>query len=127
MALDPKLTKFTTASPIIVSFDSVDFADGTGVVRFFGSDTDDNGTVTYQLARSSIYSANLLTVGTGNVGNEEIILDIDFDVTFNLPKDIKGNLIANMPVIISHESTAGNQGELYIIVKIKRLKVAFLI
>ena len=37
MPLDPKLNKFTTASPIIASFDAVDFEDGTGIVIYTAS------------------------------------------------------------------------------------------
>ena len=87
MALDPKLTKFSTTSPTIVSFDSTEFAEGTGVVSFFGIRLETSGGVTYALTTNVISSA----------GNEDLKKVINVNATynfdlapFNLPKTIKG-------------------------------------
>ena len=119
MALDPKLTKFTTASPLIATFDFQDVAEGTGVIVFLGSDTDDNGTVTYQLSRNALYSQNIMTVGSGTSGVEKI-LDVDFDVTFNFPKDVKGKVIANIPLVIGNDVTVLLGGSAYIVVQVRK-------
>ena len=93
-----------TREGIIASYDFIDIADGTGVIVFLGSDTDDNGTVTYQLARNAVYSQNTVTsaFGTGST-NDVKVVDADFDVTFNLSKRIKGKVIANIPIIYGSE------------------------
>ena len=104
----------------IASYSFTDIAEGTGVVVFFGSDTDDNGTVTYSLANNIVYSANILTEGTGTSGTEKI-LDIDFDVTFNMPQRIKGKVIANIPLVYGHESQANTNGKGYGILKVRHV------
>ncbi len=94
MPLDRDLTEFTTASPVLVSFDSTDFADGTGIVNFNGASTKQDTTITYILTRDAIYSNDISTV-SGGVGTANAIrLDLDFDLTsFSIPKDVLGTAV----------------------------------
>ena len=96
MAIDQT---FTTTSEAILSFDAVDFADGSGVVEFFGSNTEDNGVKKYNLSRSQTFSNDKITLGNVGSGTNQIVLDIDFDITFNFPKTIKGIIRANIPIL----------------------------
>ena len=98
MALDPKLTKYTTASPVIATFDSIDLADGTGVVRFKGF-TDINDTaVGFNLSRSDFYSYVTQTnVTLADDNNFTKQLDLDFDLsTLNIAKTINGKVVVNL-------------------------------
>ena len=106
--------------PYIISYNYIDIASRTGVIVFYGSDTDDNGTVTYQLATNAIYSANVLTQIQG-VSGVEMIGDLDFDIIFNFPKRIKGKVIANIPVIMGNENTANKGGSGYAVLKVRHV------
>lgn len=117
MTLIPQIFP-STPEAAIASYSFTDIAEGTGVVVFLGSDTDDDGTVTYSLSQNAVYSANVTTEGNGTSGVEKLI-DVDFDVTFNLPKRIKGKIIANIPIISGHESTGNKEGTAYAILKVR--------
>ena len=54
MALDPKLTKFSTASPVLVSFDQVDIANGTGYEDYFLIESEDDSGTDDQQDRQSV-------------------------------------------------------------------------
>ena len=49
MPLDPDLTEFTTASPVLVSFDSTDISSGTGYEDYFLIESEDSGCKDYHL------------------------------------------------------------------------------
>ena len=115
--------KYQTKESAIASYDYTDLAEGTGIVVYYGSDTEDNGTTTYQLSKNIVYSQNLVTVATGTSG-EERVLDIDFDLTFNIPQRIKGKVIANIPVISGQESSVNQGGTLYAILKVRHVTAA---
>ena len=85
MTLDPKLQKFTTASPIVASFPSEQIASGISQVTFFGIASADDSGITYQLIlNSDIFSAR---TGTDSTGTTEINFD---SAEFSLPRTAKG-------------------------------------
>ncbi len=99
MPLDPDLTALTTTSPVLVNFDSTDFADGTGVVKFNGADTKQDTTRTYILTRDAIYSNDILTSSVQITTANAIRLDLDFDLTaFNTPRDVFGTAIVTATI-----------------------------
>ena len=55
MPLDPDLTEFTTASPVIASFDSNDLASGRGIQKFQCGEVSDSSTNTFTLSDSTFY------------------------------------------------------------------------
>ena len=67
MPLDPKLTKFTTTSPILASFDFVDVADGTGVIEFFAASVTNNTTADHYLTRNTVCYDEIYTVGSCSI------------------------------------------------------------
>lgn len=90
-----------TANPAIASYSYVDIADGTGVQKFYGAKTKSGFILTPQ----TLYSELIFTSVNAPYA-AAVLLDNDFDVTFNMPKTVKGTLIVNVPFI--HEvSTSG--------------------
>ena len=95
----PELTKFTTASQVIASYDYTDFADGTGIIGFYGiSVMIDNTTANneYILVKDPVISAFVdgSEAQTYMADTEEI----DFDLKFNKAQTVTGNATIVLPV-----------------------------
>ena len=93
MPLPPKLTKFSTASEVIASYDFFDFAQGVGIKQFYAAVMVGP---TYKLTTNIIFSntgGGLLTSGSNNAG------DFDFDGEFETTIDIGGDCVIQVPVV----------------------------
>lgn len=115
MPLDPKLQKFTTAQQAIVSYDYTDIADGTGIEIFYLMNENTGGTDDYLLTPNIMYSNDVFSSGTTNSEAYAQMLDIDFDVIFNIPKRIRGNIVISIPFGIVTFAAAATG--VYIIIK----------
>jgi hypothetical protein len=102
----------------IASYDYTDIAEGTGVVVFQGVNTQDNAVQDYSLITNTIYSTNKFTYGTS--GPNAKAIDIDFDVTFNNPKNIKGIARGQVSWLQGDETVANKSGDSYAIMKIRK-------
>jgi hypothetical protein len=84
----------------IASYDYTDIAEGTGVVKFMGMvDMDDNGMLVTSESIGSHKAYRIIASG-----GSATLLNKSFDVTFNMPKTIKGKCICCIPV----SGSAGN-------------------
>lgn len=93
MPLPPKLTKFSTASEVIASYDFFDFAQGVGIKQFYAAVMVGP---TYKLTTNIIFSntgAGIITAGGNTAG------DFDFDGEFETTIDIGGDSIIQVPVV----------------------------
>lgn len=112
MPLDPDLTDFSTASPVIASFPAVDLASGQSIVRYNGFTSISDTTKDYHIANFSPFSNN---VDTGSVNSSSVtfvkLLDLDFDLTpNNLARTINGDIICQLGF-----GASGNSFTFYII------------
>lgn len=103
MPLDPKLTKFTTTSPTLVSFDFTDFATGTSYTRFNLFATTDSGGVSYALTTNDI-EGNPLNTDHDLATPEDF--DENFEQIFNNALTIEG--VANINYTWRAETNAQN-------------------
>ena len=86
MPLPPKLTKFTTTSPVVASFDFVDIAEGTGVVVFQGATNTTSAGTNYFLSRNSEFSSTI-----SEIEQTAATYTFNFDLApFNVTKTVKG-------------------------------------
>jgi len=105
----------------VTTYSFTDIAEGTGIIVFYGADTNDNGTRSYFLTTNAVYSDKILTYGNGTSGTEKV-LDLDFDTpALNLPKNVKGTFRAAIPLIVGHETNANVTGEVYAVVKLRKV------
>ena len=122
MVYDPN--KFKTAPPAIVTFDAVDFADGTGLVNFFGYNEKDSTGETFKLSRTQIFSYDIETADDVELTESSPIkmLDMDFDLgPLNLSKTMIGTADFTIPLRTQNSTTGGGSiTTAFIIVKIKR-------
>ena len=94
MALPSKLTKFSTTSPAIVTYNYTDIAEGTGVIVFYGFNSNSTGGKEYHLSNNVLYSES-----TGNTRTSAGTDSFDFTtLPFNVPKDVKGTAYFNVGV-----------------------------
>ncbi len=107
MALNPKLTKFTTISPILATFDAIDVSEGAGFINYNASSSSVTTTVTYFLTRDTNPSDEVYTfVNSGNTGAAVELFDADFDITFQVPKDMaKGTAYITLALGMGSEVT----------------------
>ncbi len=97
------------AEAAIVTFDAVDFAEGSGIVKFWLFASKLVGGLDYHLGREVVYSGGAVNV-TGSVDTKvssPTNIDIDFDLTtFNLPRTIEGTATLQ----IGHAAEASGGG-----------------
>ncbi len=122
MPLVEKLTKYTTASPIIASFSFTDIADGSGVQVFFGSNSKADTTNSYELSKVTLFSndVNTQAATTGVSPTFALTLDIDFDINFNLAQQVKGIIKGNIAIGGRTTSAAPNAWSAYAIIKLRK-------
>lgn len=100
----------------LISYDYFDAAEGTGYDIYYGL-KGDNGeyltTTTNQVYSEEITTELLQTVAT----TATKYFDLDFDITFNKPKNIKGKIFANIPMGMNDAPTNQEDHEYYCIVK----------
>ena len=92
MPLSRQLTKFTTVSPTLASYDWTDIDEGTGYVVYNGTKIAIDATPAndeYVLTKQTFQSTEASTASPW---------DINFDVTFNTPKTVKGYLYLLIPI-----------------------------
>ena len=91
MPLDQKLNKYTTASPMLVNFDFVEFASGTGFVDYYLMSTKDSTGTGYILDSNQNKTATQKSAGAYSAIGTPI--DVNFDVLFNKTLTVKGKAI----------------------------------
>lgn len=99
-----------SGTPSITSYSFTDIAEGTGIVAFYGCDTYEEGARDYILTTNTPYSNQKFTGAVATGTGAETLLDLDFDVTFIVPKIVKGNFYCNVPWIAGHTTTANKNG-----------------
>ena len=116
---------FTTASPIIASYNWVDFAEGTGIIKFKGFRNNVSGSLAYGLTTSDVYSGGSPGEGietkSAELSNADYakVLDLDFDLSvFNSSRTIRGTAIVSVPLGVY--STDADQARGFIIARIKK-------
>lgn len=81
MPLDPKLTKFTTAQErIIASYTTTEFAEGTGIVKFFGYEYADSTGTKYAMSQTPFFSRKIESSFSTSGSTLQTPLDADFDL-----------------------------------------------
>ena len=120
MSLDPKLLKFSTASPNIISYSYTDIAEGTGIQKFYGFQYTDSVATKYGLGDSDTYGGDIdVSVATGASETYHKVIDYDFDLlAFNIPQTLNGTAEV---VVASFVSGIVNQGVYkYIVARIRK-------
>lgn len=95
MVLDKKLTKFSTASPVIQSVSFTEIVSGLGFIRLFGYETINNTTKSYILSSQVEYSNNIETTGA-----TDIALEFDSS-TFNITRTVDGTVTLSISFAVT--------------------------
>jgi len=87
-----------------VNYNYFDIAEGTGYVIYYGA-RDQNaglGTETFTTTSREIMSGEPVRVFYANATTSYVsYIDEDYKITFNMPKNIKGNILINVPIGLS--------------------------
>jgi hypothetical protein len=119
MPLDPSLTEFSTTSPVLATFSFQDIRAGEGLVAYYPATTQVDATTGYILTSDSSTYSNDETVAVTLTNEASYIkaLDLDFDTSiFQLTQTFEGTC----NITFSHSITGGNQGNTYLIFKIRK-------
>lgn len=84
----------------IATYDYTDIAEGTGVVTFYGMNTQASTALTssYALTTNSNIGSKIAWIKTAAGAGTTPFGDYDFETTFNMPKTIKGNIVGCIPI-----------------------------
>ncbi len=101
---------FTTVSPVLVSFDSQDIANGTGYENYFLIESQDSGGKDYHLTPNPDFSNDVdFVVNNGNTTE-----DHDYDLTpFVFPRTINGTVLISLPFAAAGANPVVIIAELY--------------
>lgn len=81
-----------------------DIAEGTGVLKLYGFNTEDSVSKKYTLSENAVYSSDIETGGTGAAGTS---INVNFDLSpFNMPKTIGGTALVGFAVYLGAVTTA---------------------
>ena len=104
MPLDPKFNKFTTASPVVATYDFKDLASGTGYENLWGAETDGGD---YVLIANQFKAS--VRKGGVKAGVDASPTTITYELTpFNTPRTINGtlNILYNFRFNVSGGTTS---------------------
>ena len=111
---------FTTASPLIASFDWTDIQSGTGTDTFLLYQTETSAGTDHHLSPNTVYSSAL----SEQIGPVDGALakasDIDYDLTeYQISQEIEG--VGHLEIPIAYEITnAAGTGSFYMIAKLRK-------
>lgn len=105
-----------TSIGAIASYDFTSLLTKTGYVNLYGTKNQSG----YALTPNNVYSETVMTVTTSSAGTDTIQHDVDFDIQFNTPQNLKGNLIANVPVGIRNTAGSAQSYNLYVKVYVRK-------
>ena len=94
----------------IATYDFQDIAEGTGIIKFFGAEHAEAGTKSYYLTTNMPYSNSVTLSGSvlAAASDWQEVINKDFDVKFNRPKNIKGYAFLTFSMG-GNANTGGNQ------------------
>jgi hypothetical protein len=107
----------TPAESSITSYNWTDVASGAGYQRFYGFHTKDSSSEQKQLSTESLDSENPKTqvlADTTPAYNKDI--DYDYDISFNTPRDIYGNILINATLEVNAVGGGGNRSSAYTVI-----------
>lgn len=88
----------TQSSPNVVSYDYADIAEGSGFIDYYLFSSETNSAADYHLTnKTSVYSKIPYTQSAVTTTNSKVI-DLDFEIEFNMPRDIEGTAITQFYV-----------------------------
>lgn len=124
MPLDPSLTKFTTVSQSLVSYDFQDIQTGEAIVSYYAATNKVETTTSYLLTGdSSIYSNDEQqseAIDKDNDTTFRIELDLDFDLSpFKIAQTFEGEATIQVTFGCSQGYTSDSNG-VYIIFKVRK-------
>lgn len=117
MVVPIRFPKIPAAS--LANYNWIDAAEGTGIVVYYGFSTEDNGTTTYGMTTDTPHSNTVLTFGETTGAAAEKVLDLDFDLEYNLPKTIKGKFYASVP-FVQGNTDLNYHADSWIVVKVRK-------
>lgn len=92
----------------IASYNYTDIAEGTGIIQFYGTEVETGAaSVDYKLVTNSGFYSSGYGMAEGTTQHDtEPVWEQDFDITFNLPKRIKGNCYIQVPMYVAGDKDA---------------------
>ncbi len=84
--------------PFVVSYDYFDYSNGTGYDIYYGfSNAGTEGTITQSGFYSGMIHKNGVEVTLTDQNTYYELLDFDWDIIFNIPRSIKGDILIQIP------------------------------
>lgn len=98
MPLGAQIPKVIQSAPgQLVNYSFVDIAAGTGYATYYAGTASGANVLSNNNFPSNDINTNAL-ISSSNVSGRTKIIDLDFDVLFNLPQDIRGDAIVEIPM-----------------------------
>ncbi len=113
----------TTGETAIATYSYTDIAEGTGVAKMYGGSTkvSSEAATTFFLSSSQIASNTIASsAGVTRASGWNLVFEHDYDVKFNLPKNIKGKLRASLTAGKEANSTT-NDVDVYVKLMVRKV------
>ncbi len=116
MVLKPPILLPSTP-PQLVNYSFIDVATGTGYATYFA------GTASgANVLSPNVFNSNSVNTNAAVLNNTYVkYIDVDFDVLFNLPQDIRGNAIVDVPLGFEARDASLGGHYSYIVAKLIKL------
>ena len=110
MSLNFGQSLFPPRGEFSINYDYFDVSNGTGYDIYYGfNNAGTLGISTINTLSSGMIHKNGSDISLTLAGTYYELLDVNFDIIFNLPKRIKGNFLANIPFGVElHNGTTAN-------------------
>ncbi len=106
-------------SRILTSFDSVAIESGIGYTKYFVGSSTSGAYIVNSTKFDSERPHTGTLQGTTAGGTFTKYVDIDADITFNLPRTVKGDLFVNVPIGVKNRSALSTESWfMYVVTKI---------
>jgi len=122
MPLDPKFTKFTTASPVLANYDYVDIMEGTGTIVYYLCQTSAGHTLAKNIFPNLRDNFEISTTSNSS-GAIAVKRSGGFSLsTYNFPQTIKGTAYLDISTKLKTNSGAGRSA--YMVVTFQKVSAS---
>lgn len=117
MPLAPSIQKIVPSDDnVLINFDFIDYATGTGYATYYAGTASGANVLSNNTFNSNNLNTNAAIASNGYIQ----LIDVDFDVEFNVPQDIKGEALVTVPLGFQVSNSSSGSPAAFFVAKIRK-------